>query len=323
VPFRKNPVVAVAAMLCLFAIALTHASAQQPGPAQGPAAALGAAGRGGGRGGGLPMIIHPITDTVSWVYGPPTSNNSNNGIIIGRSGVILFDTKNTVEDEKTLLTELAKITTKPVTTVIISHSDGDHINGLPALPKGLTIIAQEYCKKSMEDSIARGGPEMANPDYLPTKTFDKKESLTIDGVRLELIHFAPSHTGGDTILYLPGQKIVFMGDVIHTEQPYPVFHMDNGGSPLGMVESLKGMLALDANFYVSGHGPMGTKVELRNRLATYEDTVAKVKALVAQGKSLAEVKEALGLPAPPPGGRGGGADLRGFTDNLYLELTQK
>ncbi len=326
-PSCKKRIVVLTGMLCLFLVALAQVNAQQAPPTQGPppgAGAPGAGGRGGGGGRGLPQVVHPISDMIYWVFGPATSNNSNNGIIVGRSGVILFDTKNTVDDEKSLLVELAKITDKPVTTVILSHSDGDHINGLPALPKGITIISQGYCKKSMENSIAKGGPELANADYLPNKTFDKKEALTVDGVHLQLLHFAPAHTGGDTILFLPDQKVVFMGDVVLTEQPFPVMHMDNGGSPQGIVDSIKGMLALNADTYVSGHGPTCGKAELQRRLATYEERIAKVKALVAQGKTLPEIREALGEPAPPPAAPGGrGPGLGSFTDNIYLELTRK
>jgi len=265
----------------------------------------------------LPQIVHPLTDSIYWIFGPSSSNNSNNGVIIGRDGVILFDTKNTLEDEKTLLASVAKITDKPITTVILSHSDGDHINGLPALPKGVTIIAQQYCKMAMEASAIRGGPGAANPDYLPTKTFDKKESLTVNGVRLELYHFAPAHTGGDTVLYLPESKIVFMGDIVLTEQNEPLMHMNNGASPQGIVESIRGMIALNSNTYVSGHGTLVPKIELQRRLPMDEDRVAKVKALVAQGKSLSEVQETLGEPVSPPTGLGT------FTSNIYLELTRK
>ena len=320
---QQRLLVALAGILWLF-IAAVAVTAQEgpPGGAPGAPAGRGAAG-GGGRG-GLPQIFHPLNSSVWWVFGPSTSNNSNNGIIIGRDGVILFDTKNTLEDEQTLLATLKTITDKPITTVILSHSDGDHTNGLPALPKGVTVIAQDYCKKTMVDSAAKGGRGAANPDYLPTKSFDKKESMTVNGVRLELLHYAPAHTGGDTILYLPQQKIVFMGDVVLTEQNDPVMHMDNGGSPEGIVESIKGMLALDSNTYVSGHGTLATKAELQRRLTIYEDKIAKIKALVAQGKTLPEIQEALGEPVPPPapaGGRGGGG-LGSFTTNIYTELTR-
>jgi len=321
----KAFLVVVLMFLCLSGLAAI-CSAQQPDPTQGAAAAPPAAGRGAAVGrGGLPLVVHPISNAIYWVFGPATSNNSNSGIIVGRTGVILFDTKNTVEDEKTVLAEVANITNKPVTTVVISHNDGDHVNGLPVLPKGVTIISTAYCKKAMQDAIARGGRGAPDPDYLPTKTFDTKESLTVDGVHLQLLHFAPAHTGGDTILYLPDQKIVFMGDIVITEQPLPIMHMDNGGSPQGIVDSIRGMLALNADTYVSGHGPTCTKAELEQRLKTYEDRIVKVKALVTQGKSLAEVKETLGEPVPPPtpaGGRGGGG-LGGFTDNIYMELTRK
>ena len=79
------------------------------------------------------------------------------------------------------------------------------------------------------------------------------------------------------------------------------------------------MLALDANTYVSGHGPTITKLELQDRLARWEDKINKVNALVAQGKTLPEIQEALGEPVT--GGRGPG--LGTFTANIYLELTRK
>ena len=65
----------------------------------------------------------------------------NSTIIIGKTGVIVVDAKQTEPGAKDLLAEIAKITPKPVTTAIITHSDGDHVNGLVAFPAGIKIIA--------------------------------------------------------------------------------------------------------------------------------------------------------------------------------------
>src|SRR3954466_7203966 len=58
----------------------------------------------------------------------------NSTIIIGKTGVIVVDAKQTEAGAKDLLAQIAKITSKPVTTAIITHSDGDHVNGLAAFP---------------------------------------------------------------------------------------------------------------------------------------------------------------------------------------------
>ena len=112
----------------------------------------------------------------------------NSTIIVGKTSVIVVDAKQTEAGAKDLLAEIAKITPKPVTTVLITHSDGDHVNGLVAFPAGTKIIAHENNKKEQETALAAGGrgappPKAAEPGG--TKT---KEAITIDGVKLELYH---------------------------------------------------------------------------------------------------------------------------------------
>jgi glyoxylase-like metal-dependent hydrolase (beta-lactamase superfamily II) len=264
-----------------------------------------------------PVSVKPLTGGVYWTQG---GAGGNTGLIIGKDGVVVVDAKTTPESAKEMLDDLAKLTPKPVTHVILTHSDRDHVNGLAAFPKGLTIIAQVNCKKEIEESF--NGPEPSPRDYVPTKTVDKEESLSIDGVRLQLLHFAPGHTSGDLIVYLPEQKIVFTGDLIVSLNPYPLIHLEKHGTSAGWIESVKGMLALDADTYVPGHGDLQTKADIQNRLARVEERREKIKELVAQGKSLDEVKAALGdtkVPVPLPGA----PRFPAFTETTYNELTGK
>src|SRR5215475_9379094 len=130
-------------------------------------------------------------------------------IIVGQTSVIVVDAKQTEPGAKDLLAEIAKITPKPVKTALITHSDGDHVNGLVAFPAGTKIIAHENNKKEQEAALSAGGRGAPPADRLPNQvTTKKKEAVTIDGVKLELYHFAPAHTSGDLIVYLPAQKVV-------------------------------------------------------------------------------------------------------------------
>src|SRR5215831_19265267 len=143
----------------------------------------------------------------------------NSTIIIGKTGVIVVDAKQTEAGAKDLLAQIAKITPKPVTTAIITHSDGDHVNGLVAFPAGIKIIAHENNKKEQQTALAAGGRGAPPADRLPNQVTTKtKEALTIDGVKLELCHFAPAHTSGDLIVFLPEQKIVSTGDIVATNR---------------------------------------------------------------------------------------------------------
>ncbi|HTR39334.1 MAG TPA: MBL fold metallo-hydrolase [Bryobacteraceae bacterium] len=102
-------------------------------------------------------MAHELKPNVYWVGG----GGGNSGVIIGDKGVIVVDAKTTPAGGKELLEDIAKITPKPVITVILTHSDGDHVNGLAAFPEGITIIAQENNKKEQEAGLAAGGRRTA------------------------------------------------------------------------------------------------------------------------------------------------------------------
>jgi cyclase len=260
-----------------------------------------------------PFSVSQIKDGVYWTRG---GAGSNTGFVVGKDGVIVFDAKMTVDSAKEMLAAIGKITPKPVTTVVLSHSDADHVNGLAGFPKGLTIIAQENCNREMEAS--KGDPRGAPQDYLPTKTFDKKLDLTINGVRVQFRHWVPAHTSGDLVMVLPDEKIIFGGDLVDLTQ-FGYVHPPKGGNTEGWVTSIKGIMAIDADILVSGHGPLETKATLSARLAAVEARRAKIKEMVAAGKSLEEIKQTRSAEEPASGPFGS----PGFTEVVYKELTKK
>jgi glyoxylase-like metal-dependent hydrolase (beta-lactamase superfamily II) len=198
---------------------------------------------------------------------------------------------------------------------VLSHSDGDHVNGLSGFAKGVTIIAQENCKREMEESK---DSRMAAPqDYLPTKTFDKNLDLTIDGVRIQLRHWVPAHTSGDLIMLLPDERIVFGGDLIDLTQ-FALVHPQKSGSTEGWITSMQGIIALDADTFVSGHGDLQTKSALRARLAAVESRRQKIKEMIASGRSLEEIKKTAPTEEPPTGPFGS----PGFTEVVYNEFAK-
>jgi len=267
-----------------------------------------------------PLAVHQLKPNVYWVEG----GGGNSGVIVGDKGVIVVDAKTTPASGKELLDDIAKITKKPVNAVILTHSDGDHVNGLASFPAGIRIIAHEGNKKEQQAALAAGGRGAPPADHLPTEALAKnKTSLKIDGVRLELYHWAPAHTNGDLVVYLPSEKIVFTGDIIAMNTSDPLIHLEKNGSSEGWITTAKGIVALKADQFVVGHGDIQTKAAVEKRLADTEAKRAKIKDLVAQGKSLDEIKAA--VDPPPATGRGGGRGpgFPSFTEVVYRELTKK
>jgi glyoxylase-like metal-dependent hydrolase (beta-lactamase superfamily II) len=260
-----------------------------------------------------PLTVKKLRDNVYVAEG----GGGNSTIIIGDKGVIVVDAKISTAYGKEVVDEVAKLTSKPITTVIETHSDGDHINGLPAFPQGVAVIATKNNKMEQEQAAAAGGRGAPPKAAMPTMVVGKmRESKTIDGVRLRLIHIAPAHTSGDLAVYLPDERLVATGDLVATTLPDPLIHLQKHGSSAGWIKFVSALVRLDADTYVPGHGDPQTKAQVQTRLKNAEDKRTKIAAMVKSGKSLADIKASFGEPAKP--GR-----FPSFTQTTYEELTKQ
>ena len=267
-----------------------------------------------------PFKVHQLKPNVYWVEG----GGGNSGVIVGENGVVVVDAKTSAAGGKELLEDIAKITPKPVTTVILTHSDGDHVNGLASFPAGVKVIAHEGNKAEQEKALAAGGRGAPPADHLPSQVVTKnKESMKIEGVEFELYHWAPAHTSGDLVVYLPADRIVFTGDIIAAQMADPLIHLEKNGSSEGWITTTKGIVGLNADSFVPGHGDLQTKADIQKRLSDAEAKRAKIKDLVSQGKSLDEIRTAVGDPPPAPARGGRGPGFASFTTVVYQELTKK
>lgn len=250
------------------------------------------------------MTVHAIKDgKLYWVEG----GGGNSGIVIGDKGVVVIDAKTTQAAGAELVAEVAKLTPKPITHVILTHSDGDHVNGLAGFPDGLKIIAHENNKMEQQAVYQFAAVEVGGGKCLPPANrlpnvivFKDKVSTTIDGERFVIHHFGPAHTNGDLIVELPDYKVAFAGDIITSTV---LVHPEKNGRFDGWFTNARGLLGLNVDTYVGGHAKtLDTKDSLRKRVAGYQAVRDKVEQLADAGKTLAEVKAEMGDPAKDPSG---------------------
>jgi cyclase len=246
----------------------------------------------------LPIVMHTIEPgKIYWAEG----GGGNSGIIIGDKGVTIIDAKIDEEAGRALVAEVRKLTPKPITYLVETHSDGDHVNGVAAFPRGVKIIAHA---NNRDEQIAmqlqalvevNGGVCLAPKDRLPDMVIYKdKVSATLNSDRMVFQHFGNAHTTGDIAVYLPDHKLVFAGDIL----TYNVLiHPEKGGSLDGWFENAKGLIAIGAKDYVPGHGKtLDTTADIQKRADDYRTSRQKVAAMVDQGKSLADIKIAMNDP---------------------------
>lgn len=260
------------------------------------------------------LSIQPLRDSVYLIKG---GAGANCGLIVGRREAVVIDAKMTEESAKAMLDEIGKLTTNPVKRLILTHSDGDHVNGLGGFPKDLTIVAHPNTRKDMEEAFK--DPKLsALAAWLPNELVEHERDMNIEGVRMRLMHFGPAHTQGDLVVYLPAQRIAFVGDLIFIGRE-PLIHRHKNGSSFGVVNTLKKLLELDADTFVSGHADPVGKDQIRESLASLQERQEKIRGLIAQGKTLEEIKAAFGVTEPPAGQR----RRPGLVEVIYLELTEK
>lgn len=237
----------------------------------------------------------------------------NTGFVVGKKEVIAIDSEMTTAMARQMLAEIKKVTPLPVTKLIITHSDPDHAGGLAGFPKGVEVITSANTKKELETDFKDPKKQELLP-YRPNKTYIKKMELKAGGVKMQLLNFGPAHTSGDTIVFLPAQKIAFVGDVVFSSGA-PLYHDQPAkrGRADGMINTGKQLMALKADKYVSGHdpNPIG-KSDIEKEVKSIEETKAKVEALVKQGKTRDDIKQAFAVKRYP-----------NLPELIYLDLTEQ
>jgi len=261
-----------------------------------------------------PVSVQNIKGTIYQLKG---GMGANTGFFIGEKEVLTIDAKMTEDTAKQMIAEIKKLTPNPIRTVTLTHSDGDHVNGLVGFPQGTNIISHEKTRVHMDNAFQ----STRERTYLPNIAFSERLSLYLGGVlrskRIDLLYFGPAHTDGDAVVYFPDEKVAFIGDLIFIGRD-PLIHRHKNGNSFGLVKVLKAILNLDAEIFVHGHGDLATKKEILGVIQSIEEKQIRIKALVKEGKTLDQVKKVFNIED-----RAGGTRWMSLVEVIYLELTEK
>ncbi len=228
------------------------------------------------------LAAHKITESVYEVRG---GSGANAGFIITDTEVLAVDAKMSAESARDMLAAIREITDKPVSSLLITHSDGDHVNGIPGFPREIGIIAHGNSLKYMGEVLE---PEAGTP-MRKVQTFAKALAIHSGTPLVRLLHFGPAHTEGDAVVFIPEEKIAFLGDLIFIGRD-PLIHKHKNGSSLGLVKVLKSVLELDAEIFLHGHGAPAGREDIQEFITTLEDKQNTIRSLIEEDKSLEEVK---------------------------------
>ncbi len=239
-----------------------------------------------------PIQMDKISDNLFQILG---GRGANGGFYIGDNGVLVIDTKQTKGSVDETLSEIRKVTDKPIKYLVNTHSDGDHIAGNQFFPQSVTIVAQKNCRQEFLHPRRNGEPSTwENPElapFLPSVTYSENLDIYLGSKKIELWYFGVGHTKGDTVVYFPEEKTAFIGDQIFMGRPQ-LIHSYKGGNSFGHVKVLTKMLdTLDAEQFCSGHSDPIDRAAVKQHITEMKTIQAKVKTLVGQGSSLEEIQK--------------------------------
>jgi glyoxylase-like metal-dependent hydrolase (beta-lactamase superfamily II) len=250
----------------------------------------------------------------------------NIGVSVGDDGVFLVD-----DQFPQLMPKIKKaiddIGGKDINFAVTTHWHFDHAEGNLALgPEGTWLVAHENSREMMKVDrvinlvtsayLQEAYPQSAWPDI----TYGDEMQFHVNGQTIDLWHFGPAHTTGDTAVYFRGANAVHLGDV-YNNSGYPFIDFGNGGSLDGVIlfssETLK---RIDKNtIVIPGHGPVAGYDDLAGYIDMLSIIRARLMKLIEAGATLEDVYAA--NPTADYDEKMG--DNTRFINRAYMSLTHK
>jgi glyoxylase-like metal-dependent hydrolase (beta-lactamase superfamily II) len=159
-----------------------------------------------------------------------------------------------------VLDKVKSVTNKPITTIINTHTHGDHTGNNGFFGGNVEIVAQDNTKTNMQKMDAFKGE---GAKFLPGKTYQDKLSLGSGKDRIDLYYFGRGHTSGDTFVVFPALRILHTGDMFAWKDG-PLCDRGNGGSCVDFPRTLQKAIAdiKNVDTVIPGHSPMQTAKDL-------------------------------------------------------------
>jgi cyclase len=228
----------------------------------------------------------------------PEFTGGNVGVLVGATGVVVVDTKLSGYGP-TIIEKIRKVTDKPITTIINTHTHGDHTGSNEGFPATVDIVAHENTKANMAKMDAFKGDK---EKFLPKKTYKDKLSVGSGKDRVDLYYFGAGHTNGDTWVHYPSLRVLQTGDMFAWRDA-PTIDRSNGGSgveyPKTLAKAIAGIKNVDV--VIPGHSPVTTPKDLQEYQKFMAEWIAAVQTAAKAGKSADEAAASIDLTAKYPG----------------------
>jgi glyoxylase-like metal-dependent hydrolase (beta-lactamase superfamily II) len=246
-----------------------------------------------------------FTKLTESAYAYTAEGDPNTGIVIGDDSVMVIDTQATPVMAQDVIRHIREVTDKPIKYVTLSHYHAVRVLGASAYNPQQIIASQDtwdlIVQRGEQDKVSEIGRfprlfqavESVPPGMTwPTLTFTGNMTLWMGTLEVQLLQLGRGHTKGDTVVWLPTERVLFSGDLVEFDAtPYAgdAYFQD-------WPNTLDNIAALHPQKLVPGRGAALTSAEevaagLEGTKAFVSELFASVRVGSSQGKSLRQVYE--------------------------------
>jgi glyoxylase-like metal-dependent hydrolase (beta-lactamase superfamily II) len=230
----------------------------------------------------------------------------NTGVFVGTTGVVVVDTKNPGWGQP-ILDKIKELTDKPVTTIINTHTHGDHVSGNVEFPATVDIVTHENTATNMKAMRAVTGFKLqpgavnifeANKGKgLPKRTFKDTMSIGTGADQIDLYYFGRGHTDGDAWIVFRSAQVMHAGDIFSGKN-LPLLDANNGGSGVEIGNTLakahSGVKGVET--IITGHSTQMTMADLKEYAEFNREFAAFVQAGKKAGQSPSQIADSWNMP---------------------------
>jgi cyclase len=212
-----------------------------------------------------------------------SGSGGNVAAYLTREGVILVNDK-FAQNTQEILARVKSVSDKPVRYVLNTHHHGDHTGGNQNLLGSVEIIAHRNARANLVEKDQPGAQRI---------TFSDEAEVWLGGREVRAHYFGRGHTNGDAVVYFPALKVVHTGDLFVGGAP--IIDYSAHGSGLDWAKTIDGILTLDFDTVIPGHGPVMKREDLQAFRTKMQTVCNRMSELKRNGTSKQDAVKTLKL----------------------------
>src|SRR5437879_9928572 len=174
----------------------------------------------------------------------------NSGVVATSEGVLVFDALESEAVARAERESIASVIKQPIRYLVSSTFHDPYSKGNLAYADVFKIGHENY-RAGLLDQMQRGKLSMEEQRArMPNAAFRDRMSLYLGGREIQILYFGPAHTRGDSIIFVPQDRIAYLSEVFFSEE-FPNMAQGYGVSWLRVLDAVE---ALRADIFVPGHG---------------------------------------------------------------------